>query len=171
MPVVETGGGPTSTLEELMLRHRRLVFRIAYGFTRDADAAMEIVQETFLKVHERLAAWEGERDPKHWIARVAANAALNHTRSMRRRRARELQLVAPDTSEPTQHRDLVRRESVEALHRSLSTLPSRQRLAIVLRYYQGLSSREIAAVLECSEETARNTLLRSLRKLRAALTP
>jgi DNA-directed RNA polymerase specialized sigma24 family protein len=40
---------------------------------------------------------------------------------------------------------------------------------VVLRYFEGLSSREIAGVLECSEETARNTLLRSLRKLRIVL--
>jgi RNA polymerase sigma-70 factor (ECF subfamily) len=152
-----------------MLRYRRLVYRVAYGFTRDADSAMEIVQETFLKVHERLAEWKGQGDLRNWIARIAANAALNHTRSMRRRRVRDLQLVTAEAGEPTQHRDLVRRESAAALHRSLSTLPPRQRLAVVLRYYEGLSSEEIAAVLACSEDTVRNTLLRSLRKLRAAL--
>ncbi len=42
-----------------MQRYRRLVYRIAYGFTRDADDALEIVQDTFLKVHERLGRLEG----------------------------------------------------------------------------------------------------------------
>ena len=161
--------GSASAFEELMHRYRRLVYRIAYGFTRDTDAAMEIVQDTFLKVHEGLAHWKGEGDVRSWIARIAANTAQNHRRSTRRRHARELYLVTPDAGEATQHRDLERSESVEALRRSLSTLPARQRLAVVLRYYEGLSSREIAAVLGCSEETARNTLLRSLRKLRAVL--
>jgi RNA polymerase sigma-70 factor (ECF subfamily) len=170
MPIARTDRGSATRLEELMVLHRRLVYRVAYGFTRDGDAAMEIVQETFLKVHERLDEWRGEGEIKSWIARIAANAALNHTRTMRRQRARDLQLVPPEAGEPTQHRDLVRREAAAALERSLSTLPPRQRLAIVLRYYQGFSSREIAAVLECSEDTARNMLLRGLRKLRAALT-
>ena len=167
--VMEIRSGSAPAFEELMRRYRRLVYRIAYGFTRDADNAMEITQDTFLKVHERLGGWRGEGDVKNWIARIAANEAMNFNRSARRKDAGGLYPVLPESVEPTQHATLVRREAERALHSCLASLPPRQRLAVVLRYFQGLSAREIAAVLECSEETARNTLLRSLRRLRIAL--
>ena len=152
-----------------MRRYQRLAHRIAYGFTRDPDDAMEVVQETFLKVHERLGTWRGEGEVRSWIARIASNEAMNFARAARRRDARELEPARRRAGEPPQHADLVRRESREALHRSLALLPPRQRQAVVLRYFEGMPAREIGAVLECSEETARNTLLRSLRKLRIHL--
>jgi RNA polymerase sigma-70 factor (ECF subfamily) len=130
---------------------------------------MEITQETFLKVHQRLGDWRGDGDVKNWIARIAANEAMSSSRSASRADAGRVYLAPPEPVDPPQHAALVRRETEQALHSSLAALPSRQRLAVVLRYFQGMSAREIAAVLECSEETARNTLLRSLRKLRNAL--
>lgn len=169
MLVREIRSGSAPAFEELMRRYRRLVYRIAYGFTRDVDTAMEITQETFLKVHERLGGWRGDGDVKNWIARIASNEAMNFNRSARRREAGEAFPAVSDFAEPAQHAALVRREAEQALHRSLSSLPPRQRLAIVLRYFQGMSAREIAALLDCSEDTARNTLLRALRKLRSVL--
>ncbi|HKQ62471.1 MAG TPA: sigma-70 family RNA polymerase sigma factor [Candidatus Polarisedimenticolaceae bacterium] len=169
MLVREILSGSTTAFEALMRRYRRLVYRIAFGLTHDVDTAMEITQETFLKVHERLRDWRGDGDVKNWIARIAANEALNFKRSVRRREAGELLLAGTATAEPSQHAALVRRENEQALHRSLDALPPRQRLAVVLRYFQGMSAREIGALLDCSEETARNTLLRSLRRLRHVL--
>lgn len=162
------GSGPA--FEELVRRHRRLVYRIAYGLTRHPDAALETVQDTFLKVHERMRRFRGEGDVKSWIARIAANEALNRARTDRRREAREQQVVPPAAHAASQQSSLERRESDEALHHSIALLPERQRLAVVLRYFEDQSPREIAAVLECSEETARNTLFRGLRRLRSVLT-
>ena len=161
--------GTQPALDELMRRYRRLVYRIAYGFTRDADSAMDITQNTFLKVHERRSEWRGDGEIRNWIARIAANESMNFGRGEQRRAAEPLEFVDAPAVPPNQHASLVRRENERALHRSLEALPERQRLAVVLRYFEGLSSREIAAVLDCSEDTARNTLLRSLRKLRSVL--
>jgi RNA polymerase sigma-70 factor (ECF subfamily) len=168
--VAEILGGSTPAFEELVRRHRRLVYRIAYGLTRDPDGALETVQDTFLKVHERLRHYRGEGDVKSWIARIAANEALNRARDRRRREAREQLVPIAETQGPSQQRVLERRESDAALHQSIALLPERQRLAVVLRYFEDQSPREIAAVLECSEETARNTLFRGLRRLRSVLT-
>ena len=73
--------------------------------------------------------------------------------------------------EPAHHQEdpLVEREAHDALHRSLSSLNPRQQLALVLRYFQGMSTRQISTALECSEGTARNILFRGLRQLRATL--
>jgi RNA polymerase sigma-70 factor (ECF subfamily) len=165
--VSEIRAGSAVAFEHLMRRYERLVYRVAYGLIGDGESALDITQETFLKVHEQLGSWRGEGDLKNWIARIAANQALNWKRSRERHRTCELDedvLVRPD---PPQEARLHAREAHEALHRSLTSLSPRHRLAVVLRYFQGMSTREISGVLECSEGTARNILFRSLRKLRS----
>jgi len=167
--VTEIRAGSSVAFEQLMARYRRLVYRVAYGFTRNAESAMDVTQDTFLKVHERLESWRHEGELKNWIARIAANEGMNRRRSSQLQPTCELDedvLLQPD---PSQEEELRDRESRDALHRSLSSLSPRQRLAVVLRYFEGMSTREIAATLECSEGTARNILFRSLRRLRSIL--
>jgi RNA polymerase sigma-70 factor (ECF subfamily) len=161
--------GSDLAFERLMLRYRRLVYRVAYGFTRDREGAMEVTQDTFLQVHARLGSWRGEGELKNWIARIAANRAMTWSRRERLHPTCELDESAFLRPDPSQEEELHEREILGALHRSLSTLSPRQRLAIVLRYFQELPILEIAAVLECSEGTARNILFRSLRKLRSVM--
>lgn len=169
--VEEIRAGSSVAFERLMRRYRGLVYRVAYGFSGDAESAMDVTQETFLKIHTRLSSWRREGELKNWIARIAAHEALNQDRSRRRHPTTGLDegealFLRSDASQETL---LEQREARDALHRSLSLLGPRQRLAIVLRYFRGMSTREISAVLECSEGTARNTLFRGLRRLRTRL--
>jgi RNA polymerase sigma-70 factor (ECF subfamily) len=166
----EIRAGSGVAFERLMRRYGRLVYRVAYGFTGDGDGAMDVAQNTFLKVHTRLESWRGEGELRNWIARIAAHEAMNWNRSRRRHPTQELDGDVFPRAEPPQEDRLARRESQEALQRSLSALNPRQRLAIVLRYFQEMSTREISGVLECTEATARNTLFRGLRKLRSVMT-
>jgi RNA polymerase sigma-70 factor (ECF subfamily) len=156
--------------ESLMRRYRRLAYRVAYGFTGDRESAMDVVQETFLKVHARIGSFRGEGDVRNWIARIAANEALNTKRSVSRHPTSELDeaVFLVPAEAPSDLDELeVRRE---ALRRSLAALGPRPRLALVLRYYEEMSIPEISAVLECSEGTARNILFRGLQKLRSVMT-
>jgi RNA polymerase sigma-70 factor (ECF subfamily) len=167
--VREIRAGSGVAFEQLMRRHERLVFKVAHGFTGDTDSAMDVTQNTFLKVHARLAGWRREGEIKNWIARIAANEAMNWNRARARRPGTTLDEEAFLQPDPSSGDPLRERETRQALARSLVALNPRQRLAVVLRYFQGMSTREIAAVLECSEGTARNLLFRSLRKLRGVL--
>ena len=168
--VGEIRSGSSVAFASLMRRYERLVYRVAYGFVADRDEALDVVQETFLKVHTRLGDWRGEGEIRNWIARIAANEAINRNRARRRHAADELGEESGAQLAPPQETALREHESRGALQRSLSSLSPRQRTAVVLRYFQEMSTREIAAVLECSEGTARNILFRSLQKLRSVLT-
>jgi RNA polymerase sigma-70 factor (ECF subfamily) len=168
--VEEIRAGSSIAFASLMRRYERLVHRIAYGFVGDRDEALEIVQETFLKVHARLHDWRGEGEIRNWIARIAAHESMNRNRARRRHPTTGLEEDQLVPLEPPQETALHDREARGALHRSLSSLSPRQRMAVVLRYFQEMSTREIAAVLECSEGTARNILFRSLGRLRSVLT-
>lgn len=165
----EIRSGSDVAFDRLMRRYRRLVYRVAYGFTGERESALDVVQETFLKVHTRLASFRGEGNLRNWIVRIAANEAMNWKRSSSRRPTSGLDesvFLRPDCQEE----DAERASRIRALERSLSTLGARHRLAIVLRYFGEKSTREIAAVLECSEGTARNILFRGLEKLRSIMT-
>ena len=168
--VGEILAGSSVAFASLMRRYDRLVYRIAYGFVGDRDEALEVVQETFLKVHTRLNDWRGEGEIRNWIARIAAHEAMNRNRARRRRPTAEFEEDRLVRFEPPQETVLHERQARGALHRSLASLSPRQRMAVVLRYFQEMSTREIAAVLECSEGTARNILFRSLQRLRSVLT-
>jgi len=168
--VNEIRSGSSVAFERLMRRYERLVYRVAYGFTRDATSAMDVTQETFLKVYARLESWRGEGDLKNWIARVAANEGMNWKRSQRRHPTHELDEAVFLKPDPRQADPIIEREAHDALRRSISTLNPRQQLALVLRYFQGMSTREISGTLECSEGTARNILFRGLAKLRSVMT-
>jgi RNA polymerase sigma-70 factor (ECF subfamily) len=167
--VTEILAGSNVAFERLMRRYGRLVHRIAHGFTGDRESAMDVAQDTFLKVHARLREWREDGELRNWIARIAANEGLNWSRSRRRHPTCDLDESVFVRSDPPQEERLLEREAREALHRSLSALSPRQRLAVVLRYFQEMSPREIGAALECSEGTARNILFRSLQKLRSVL--
>jgi RNA polymerase sigma-70 factor (ECF subfamily) len=167
--VREVRSGSGVALERLMRRYERLVYRIAFGFTGESASAMDVTQETFLKVYTRLEGWRGEGELRNWIARVAAHESMSWKRSRGRRPTTPLDEDVFLHADPSQEDELVERETTDTLRRSLAHLSPRQRLAVVLRYFEGASSREIASTLECSEGTARNILFRSLRKLRSVL--
>jgi RNA polymerase sigma-70 factor (ECF subfamily) len=162
--LAEIGSGSDLAFDRLMRRYRRLVYRVAYGFTGDREGALDVVQETFLKVHTRLGSFRGEGKVRNWIMRIAANEAMNWKRSSSRLETSELD---ESTFSRSDERDAI---AERTLTRSLAALGPRHRLAIVLRYYGERSTREIAATLECSEGTARNVLFRGLAKLRTMMT-
>jgi RNA polymerase sigma-70 factor (ECF subfamily) len=163
----EIGSGSDLAFDRLMRRYRRLVYRVAYGFTGDADSALDVVQETFLKVHTRLGSFRGEGKLRNWIVRIAAHEAMNWSRSSSRFQTSELDESSFLRQEARAERDLM---AGRTLTRSLAALGPRHRLAIVLRYYGERSTREIAETLDCSEGTARNVLFRGLAKLRTMMT-
>lgn len=161
--------GSSVAFETLMHRYERLVYRVAFGWTGSRESALEIVQETFLAVHSRLGSYRGEGELKSWIARIAANAAMNRARGERLRSAEALDEAAIPSVPAAQEMALAERERSGALHRSLDALPPRQRTAVVLRYFEEMPIHDIAIALECNEGTARSILFRSLVKLRHAL--
>lgn len=166
--------GDLPAFDALMRRYERLVFKVAYGFTGGREAALDVVQAVFLKAFRSLSRFDGRAAFKTWLVRITLNEGLDWKRRYQRRDAplEALEVVAerPAFEEGPELRAL-RAEDRERLRRGLESLNRRHRLAVVLRYFQGLPVRDIAATLGCSEVTARNILFRSLRRLRSVLAP
>jgi RNA polymerase sigma-70 factor, ECF subfamily len=161
---VNVHSGGVQVLADLMVRHERQVFRLAYRLTGNIEDAKDVSQEVFLKVHRSLASLDGARDLSPWLYRVTVNAAND---LLRKRRPSE---PLPDFdlagSHPTPERELLDGERRRIALEALSQLPFKERSAIVLRDIEGLSTAEVAEALGSSEATVRSQVSIARGKLR-----
>lgn len=126
--------------------------RLAWLLTGGDGAAEELVQDAFLAVFRR---WDDVRDPVGYLRRSVVNACMSHHRD-RARRTRERMLVG----------DGVVGATGSDLRDVIASLPTRQRTAIVLRYYEDLTDAEIATAMGCRVPAVKSLLHRALRSLR-----
>jgi RNA polymerase sigma-70 factor (ECF subfamily) len=165
-------GGNLFAFEELVKRHQQRVYAVARRIVRRHDVADDVAQETFLRAYRALDSFDLERPFGPWIARIAANLAVNYVRS---KQAQEqalpetlLDTAAPDTNPLGAVLD---REAATLLQQALEALPVEQRAVFVLRTAEDLSYRDIAEALGISLGTVMSRLSRARERLRGALLP
>lgn len=167
--------------ELLVSRYQQRAWRLAWSILRDADEARDVSQEAFIRLYQRAATFGGRARFSTWFYRLVVNLSLDHHRRGRwwRRLLRNggahdhddappllerLPAAAPDPIETVD-----RERRVKRLWAAVHRLPPQQRAAVVLHVQEGLPTREVAAVLECSEATVRVHLHRALTSLRKTL--
>lgn len=153
----------TSRFDDLIERHKILVFRTAWRMTGNAADAEDIAQEVFLRLHKR----RDDHAPAAWLYRVTVNLCLDQ---IRKRKA----TVEPPTdlaaATPSPEQILSQRQQQDRLARLIARLPERERACLILRDLEGLTSREAAAILDCSEETVRSAIHHAKEKLKQWMT-
>ncbi len=173
--------GDVAAFEELVRRHDRSVLRLGLSLLGSEEEARDLYQDAFLKVHRALRGFRRDCRFETWLYRIVANLCLDRLRlrsGQREERAgpyashRALDPLALLSDERPGHdpeRALWSREVRQRIEAALEGLSPRERLVFDLRHNQGLRLKRIAAILETSEETARNCLFRAHRTLRARL--
>jgi len=143
-------------------RHGREIHAYLWRFLGDAQDAEDALQETFV----RALRYRGRpvAEPRAWLYTVAGNVA----RTQLRRRRRESAVLTPLDVEAPAPEGAAARDRWEPVRRAVDALPSKQRQALLLRRYQGLSYGEIARVLGGSADSARANVYLAVRKLRKA---
>jgi RNA polymerase sigma-70 factor (ECF subfamily) len=164
--------GDLEGLQALMARYQVQAARAAYLITQDERGAQDLVQDTFLRIYERIQQFDESRPFQPYLMRSVIHAALNATRE----RAR---LVAFDDSPGRLEALLDRAASVEAQVESaelqqgilaaLSKLSPRQRAAIVQRYYLEMNETEMVQALGAAPGTIKWTLNAARERLRRLL--
>ncbi len=152
---VETEVRP-ATLGDLFREQYASMVRLAHALTGSNPAAEDLVQDAFARMQAR---FDQTENPAAYLRTSVVNACRSYHRSRRREQERLHRLDVPDAV------------SVEAreLLDALSELPYMQRAAIVLRYYEDYSERQIAQTLGCRPGTVKSHLHRGLRKLRGVI--
>ncbi len=145
------------------------LYRWVFHLTHDSHLAEDIVQESFLRAFRALGSFRPGTNFQAWLFRIAHNALANHRRASRRVRQQ-----LPDNELVTREgpQDLPRnREAKRHLARPVGRLPTDFRAAFLLRVEEDLSFREIAQVLNITEETARWRVFKARQKLMEVMEP
>lgn len=166
--------GEEAALNELIGRKTKPLLQLCQRILGDSEEARDVVQVTFFRVWESRRKFDERWSPNTWVYRIASNLAIDHLRSRKsRERSHEpvrqhLQQVADSRAS----RDLSRLQQweVAAIFRDLSAgLSEKQRMVFLLREIEGLSSPEVAEILDCRESTVRNHLFNARKHLRKEL--
>ncbi len=157
---------PEDTPEDELLRHAAWIRRLARGLVADGATADDLVQEAYVAALRRPPAQRGSLRP--WLARVVRNAAAQRARSGARRAAREERAERP-SSVPGPEDWAQRLETERRLTAALAELAEPFRSTLMLRYYEGLTSVEIAARDGVPAGTVRWRQKRALELLRERL--
>jgi RNA polymerase sigma-70 factor (ECF subfamily) len=158
------------------------VLRLALHMLSNEQDAQDVHQEAFLKAYRHIGNFRFECSFYTWLYRIVTNLCLDHLRRRKSRRedpatvldARgdEMDLLSniSDTrAMANPARELDRKHMGKCIHAALDKLTPRERTVFELKHYEGLKLRTIGEMLSTTEETAKNTLFRATRKLRAEL--
>jgi RNA polymerase sigma-70 factor (sigma-E family) len=153
--------GYPGTFAEYVARQRPALMRFATVLTGQPWLADDLVSDVLGRVFERWDRIRTMSEPQAYVRRMVVNDYLSWHRRLARTAPRAEVEPAGTVADPAaEHAER------EAMLARLARLPRRQRAAVVLRYYAGLSDTEIAAHLGCREGTVRSQISRALAGLR-----
>ncbi|MGH3442795.1 MAG: RNA polymerase sigma factor [Nitriliruptorales bacterium] len=158
--------------DRLYLLTVRLLASVAYGMLRDRDEADDAVQEAFLRFVGSVADFRGEDGPavRAYLVRIAKNVCIDRIRSRARRTETPTDDVPDRPSEHGADTQVLDQIVDPELEEALARLTPDQRLALTLRYVEGLSGGEIAAALDRNPAAVYTLLRRAEGALRRELT-
>jgi len=170
----KAGEGDRQAFKDLVSLYQQKIFLLAYSILRNREDALDVVQETFMRLYQKLSAYDKDRNFQAWLLQIAKNLSIDFYRKhygKRRemeadRSVEELQLAADDRRSNPESSELR-----TVISRNLERLGERQRLIFVMKHFNGLEYREIAEVLGISVGTVKSLHFKAVRNLKNWLSP
>lgn len=153
--------------EALVTEHGREIYNYLWRLLQNHQDVDDVFQDTYLRAFRAFPRLRANSNTRAWLYQIATNSARTTLKQRNRQRDRDLELtdwIASAAAQPSridEHMDL---------RQALQSLPEKQRLSLVLRYYQGLDYSQIGEILNCSPQAARANLSQAVRKLRRSFT-
>jgi RNA polymerase sigma-70 factor (ECF subfamily) len=160
-----------------MARYQERVYGLVCRFTGDRETARDLVQDIFLKVYCAAGSYTPDAGVFTWLYRITANHCINCMQSRKRDplyAAEEDAALTPGvlsavSRAATQETALEQQERARMVRQALDSLPLRQKMAITLLRFEGLSYKEISQVLECSVSAVESLVFRGMDALKKTL--
>jgi RNA polymerase sigma-70 factor (ECF subfamily) len=170
--------GNTTAFGEIVRRYGDSVLGYLIYMTGNKEQAEDLFQETFKRVHEKAHTFRGGR-LKSWLFKIATRITIDHAR--RRCRLKMISMnqntdcnnhnsermdavaIADNSHNPSG--EIIKIEQIEQVRQAIQSLPDKQRVTLVLAYYQQLSYPEVAQAMGCTTGTVKTQMFRALRTL------
>ncbi|MFC2166510.1 RNA polymerase sigma factor [Acidobacteriota bacterium] len=154
--------------------YQRKVFALAYSFFRNKEDALDIVQETFLRVYQKINMFKKGRNFQNWLLQITKNLCIDFYRKRQSKEHNlndsmdisELQIRDPQASETQKNSDIKSILSV-----CINRLSEKQRMVFVLRQYNHLEYSEIAQILNVAIGTVKSLHFKATQNLRTLVNP
>lgn len=173
MLVRRIADGDRAAFRVLVNEHQRALLAYTTRMLGDRIQAEDVVQETFLRLWTRAASFRSERAGlTTWLHNIAHNLCIDSFRRAARRTRMEAAQVCEDECGDERgdpEAEWLRDRRQADVRRAVSELPERQRSALLMCHYQGLSNRDAAAILGVSVEALESLLARARRQLKKTL--
>ena len=178
----KAGSGDRAAFKELIKKHQGTVTGIIYRYTGNHNEVEDLAQDIFLKIYKAADSYVPRAQFKTWLYKVVANHCLNFFRSQKRKAF----ITSLDQSLSEDHNPHIQRTDAQkeqpeillqqqelhiALKKALSELPERQRMAIILHRFEGLSYKEVADTLGSSLSAVESLIFRAMNNLKEKLSP
>ncbi|MBI2571967.1 MAG: sigma-70 family RNA polymerase sigma factor [Candidatus Schekmanbacteria bacterium] len=175
--------GNTTAFDELVRRHERAAFNVAYRMLGSYDEASDLVQDAFLRAYRALATFRQDAAFSTWLHRILVNLCINRRKRWKVwRRKQTVSLDEPLGDEdgptvgdmlsgdvPSPHDTVVSEQQARRIQHAIAELAPDHRAIVILRDIEGRAYDEIAAILEISEGTVKSRLNRARARLRKSL--
>jgi RNA polymerase sigma-70 factor (ECF subfamily) len=147
-----------------------ILFRVAYRIANSEEAAEDLCQEAFFRLHEKNMVFPNPEEAKYWLIRVVKNAALNYAkRKERERRAYQRAFREETRQEETGEGQLIKKESRAEVREALNRLPENLRIVLILKEYGEMNYKEIGRILNISEGNVKVRVFRARERLTGLL--
>lgn len=167
--------GELDAQKQLYHKYVKAMYNLVMRMVSNKMDAEDIIQESFIKVFQKMTSFKGESTLGAWIKRITINTALNHIRKNGKIEFSEINTIPhiPETKDEYRWSNI----SLHKVHEAIKTLPEGSRVVFSLYLLEGYQHKEIANILGISESTsksqyqrARKLLQKQLRKMTAVLT-
>ncbi len=154
----------------LLDRHLAGLQKFLIRMTGNGADADEVAQEAFLRIWTRADSWQSDRVRfTTWLFRIARNLAIDRHRRRRETNDEDLEQIVDETPDTAHTIDAERRRKM--MQNAIAQLPERQRTALVLCHFDGMSNPDAAAVLDVSVDALESLLSRARRSLKDRVAP
>ncbi|MDP3452259.1 MAG: RNA polymerase sigma factor [Bacteroidales bacterium] len=173
--VADILNGDKDSFRILAERYSDTLFRVAMGYLHSKEDSEDIVQDVFIKVYNSLDSFKGDSKLSTWLYRIMVNACLNEIDRKRRRGIFERieEGMAKISNKGAADRDpqesMIADEVAVSIRKAIDSLPDKQKTAFILQKYQDLSQKEISTIMQITEGSVEQLLIRGKNNLKNKL--
>lgn len=161
--VIKAKGGDKAAFCELIKKRKEILYRIAYMYVKNQHDAVEIIDETVYRAYISINQLKCDKYFNTWLTRILINCSIGYLK-----KSKKIILFENLIEYNTKKQDLSSDEKID-LYDAVDKLDEKYKTVIILKYFNDMTIKEIAEIMDCKESNVKNYLHRALSTLRIYL--